>query len=148
MPKKKEPTPAPAQEPAPKKPRKKATPKGPTSQQYITELKQMVEQRTGRPFEMWLTPQLRTTAMNMVILDRVQAQLEKDNVSSSMTGSMGQQKIESNPLFVTYDKLQRTLLMQFEALGLNYNTAKGKVVPPDGDGQAEDDPVLAALMKR
>lgn len=40
---------------------------------------------------------------------------------------MGQMKNEVSPLLPHYDKLQRTLLMQFEALGLNYSTTPSKV---------------------
>jgi hypothetical protein len=40
--------------------------------QYIDELKEMIEKRTGKPFELWLMPQLRATAQNMVLLDRIQ----------------------------------------------------------------------------
>ena len=36
-------------------------------------------------------------------------------------------KFEEHPLLKTYDKLQRTLLLQFEALGLNYKTTPSKV---------------------
>ena len=136
MTKKKTQTPeAPA--PAQKKARKPASKKK-TTRDYIEELKQMIEMRTGRPFELWLTPQLRATAMNLVVLDRVQENLEKENVSASMTGSMGQQKIESNPLFVTYDKIQRTLLSQFEALGLSYTS---KIKDQDGNGDKPSDPM-------
>lgn len=138
----------PEKTPAPKKPRKKAAPKGPTVLEYIEELKKMVETRTGRPFEIWLLPQARLTAMNLVILDGIQFDIEHGERYYSMQGSMGQQKIESNPLYVTYDKLQRTLTMQLSALGLNHNTAKGKVSTAEGESQMDDDPVLAALMKR
>ena len=121
-----------------------------TVDEYIDELKKMVEMRTKQPFDLWLLPQLRVTAMNMVILDRIQDELSKANVTDSMTGSMGQQKISVNPLFDKYDKLQRTLISQFQALGLNYNTAKGKVATSQvttASGDAED-PVLAALRMK
>jgi ribosomal protein S19E (S16A) len=67
-----------------------------------------------------------------------------------MTGSMGKQKIDVNPLLLQSDKCQRTLLQQFEALGLNYNTAKGKVATQQGGTTTSDvdDPVLAALRMK
>jgi hypothetical protein len=121
--------------------------------QYIDELKEMIEKRTGKPFELWLMPQLRATAQNMVLLDRIQEAIAlEDDLTTSMTGSMGQQKIDVNPLLLQSDKCQRTLLQQFEALGLNYNTAKGKVATNGGSAgdnpAANDDPVLAALLNK
>lgn len=121
--------------------------------QYIDELKEMIEKRTGKPFELWLMPQLRATAQNMVLLDRIQEAIAlEDDLTTSMTGSMGQQKIDVNPLLLQSDKCQRTLLQQFEALGLNYNTAKGKVATNGGSASenpaANDDPVLAALLSK
>ena len=98
-----------------------------TAIEYTDELKEMVELRTKKPFEVWLVPQLRATAMNTVILDRVQDTLATAAITIFTNGSMGQPKQEVNPLIDKYDKLQRTLMLQFEALGLNYNTAKGKV---------------------
>ena len=121
--------------------------------QYIDELKEMIEKRTGKPFELWLMPQLRATAQNMVLLDRIQEAIAlEDDLTTSMTGSMGQQKIDVNPLLLQSDKCQRTLLQQFEALGLNYNTSKGKVATNGGSASenpaANDDPVLAALLNK
>ena len=122
-------------------------------QQYIKELQDMIQKRTGKPFELWLMPQLRATAQNMVLLDRIQEAIAlEDDLTTSMTGSMGQQKIDVNPLLLQSDKCQRTLLQQFEALGLNYNTAKGKVATNGGSAAdnpaANDDPVLAALLNK
>ena len=122
-----------------------------SAKEYIEELKEMIKLRTGKEFELWLMPQLRATAQNMVLLDRIQEQIAiEDDLTTSMTGSMGQQKIDVNPLLLQSDKCQRTLLQQFEALGLNYNTAKGKVATSHGttaSGDAED-PVLAALRMK
>ena len=115
--------------------------------EYIEELKQMIELRTGKPFELWLMPQLRATAQNMVLLDRIQEAIAlEDDLTTSMTGSMGQQKIDVNPLLLQSDKCQRTLLQQFEALGLNYNTAKGKVQGEGGGGATSADDPLAQLL--
>ena len=36
-------------------------------------------------------------------------------------------KREVSPLLPYYDKMQRTLMLQFEALGLNYKTTPSKV---------------------
>ena len=115
--------------------------KSKTTQDYIEELKGSIEQKTSAGFDPWLMPMLRATAMNMVILDKMQAQLEKENITNSMTGSMGQQKIDVHPLLDKYDKMQNTLVRQFEALGL---TAKGKT-GAGGGSDDDNDPVLSML---
>ena len=58
---------------------------------------------------------------------------------------MGQNKNDLNPLLAPYDKMQRTLLMQFEALGLNYSTTPSKVKEDTKKGMDERDP-LAKMM--
>lgn len=119
-----------------------------TVDEYIDELKKMVELRTGKAFDPWLLPQLRATAMGMMMLDKIQDKLADSEITILMTGSMGQQKTEVNPLLDKYINFQRTLISQFQALGLNYNTAKGKIGGAAGDDGEDDDPVLAALTKK
>ena len=102
--------------------------KAKTAKQYEAELRRMIKARTGADCEPWLTPQIRTTAMNMVMLDKIQDELlDMDSLITPVPGSMGQLKNEVSPLLPHYDKTQRTLLMQFEALGLNYSTTPRKV---------------------
>lgn len=115
-----------------------------TTQDYIEELRQMVEHRSENGFEPWLMPMLRACAMNMVILDKMQEKLEEEEITCSMTGSMGQQKIDVHPLLDKYDKMQNTLIRQYEALGL---TAKGKATANGGES-GDEDPVLAMLSKK
>ena len=100
-----------------------------TAHAYELELRKMIEARTGAKMELWLMPQVRATAMNEVMLDKVQDALinGKRKVADWNDGSTGQMKFEAHPLLPHYDKLQRTLLMQFEALGLNYSTTPSKV---------------------
>ena len=99
-----------------------------TAHAYELELRKMIESRTGAKMEAWLLPQVRATAMNMVMLDKIQEEmLEEDSLVTLVPGSMGQMKNEVTPLLPHYDKLQRTLLMQLEALGLNYSTTPSKV---------------------
>jgi phage terminase small subunit len=116
------------------------------TKEYVEELKQMIELRTGKPFEIWLMPSVRTTAMNMAFLDRLQDQVMEVDLTTSMTGSMGQQKIEVNPLIDKYNNTVNTLIKLFKALGLSYDTASGKIASAD-DGD-NDDPVLAALKHK
>jgi len=100
-----------------------------TAHAYELELRKMIEARTGAKMEMWLLPQVRATAMNEVMLDKIQDALTNGTrkLADWNDGSTGQKKYEAHPLLPHYDKLQRTLLMQFEALGLNYSTTPSKV---------------------
>ena len=100
-----------------------------TAHAYELELRKMIESRTGAKMEMWLLPQVRATAMNEVMLDQIQEELTNGTrrLADWGDGSTGQMKFEAHPLLPHYDKLQRTLLMQFEALGLNYSTTPSKV---------------------
>ena len=112
------------------------------TQEYIDELKKMIEIRQGK-----LLPSVRSTAMNMAFVERLQEELMKAELTTSMTGSMGQQKIEVNPLIDKLNNQLNTLVKQFKSLGLSYDTAKGKM-GASADGDEDDDPVLAALKKR
>ena len=99
-----------------------------TAHAYELELRKMIKSRTGADMEPWLLPQVRATASNMVMLDKVQAELEDTSrLVTLMPGSTAQIKNEVNPLLPYYDKMQRTLMLQFEAIGLNYKTTPSKV---------------------
>ena len=99
-----------------------------TAHSYELELRKMIKSRTGADMEPWLLPQVRATASNMVMLDKVQAELEAtDSLVTLVSGSMSQIKNEVSPLLPYYDKMQRTLMLQFEAIGLNYKTTPSKV---------------------
>lgn len=122
---------------------KKKTAKG-----YEKELRDMIETRTGAECEAWLTPQIRTTAMNEVMLDKVHDELLDTSLIQLVPGSMGQMKNEVSPLLPHYDKLQRTLLMQFEALGLNYSTTPSKVKEDTKKGvDAERDGLMSRISE-
>jgi hypothetical protein len=107
---------------------------------YELELRKMIKERTGADCEVWLYPQVRATAGNMVVLDKVQEEvLGLGSLTKSVTGSTGQQKIVVDPLIPYYDKMQRTLMLQFEALGLNYKTMPSKVNEPTKKGGGDHD---------
>jgi hypothetical protein len=119
-----------------------------TIEDYIEEIKEMIEQRTGRPYDRWYDMQVRATAMNMVVIDKLQAEIDKCDVTLSMAGSMGQQKIEMNPVFEKYIRAQTLLMNQLGSLGLNNSGTKGKAGGPGGDSSDEEDPVLALLTQK
>ena len=109
---------------------------------YELEIKKMIIERLGK-FDIWLMPQVRATAMNMVMLDKVQETLSDDDTDLMITasGSMGQMKQDAHPLLAHYDKLQRTLIQQFQALSLNYNATPSKVKESVKQGVDEEDPM-------
>ena len=115
-----------------------------TAHAYELELRKMIEARTGAKMEVWLLPQVRATAMNQVMLDKIQEELinGQKKLADYYDGSTGQMKFEEHPLLKTYDKLQRTLLLQFEALGLNYKTTPSKVKEDTKKGVDDDDPMV------
>ena len=118
-----------------------------TAHAYELELRKMIKSRTGADCEAWLTPQIRATAMNMVMLDKIQDELtDMDSLITPVPGSMGQLKNEVSPLLPHYDKTQRTLLMQFEALGLNYSTTPSKVKEDTKKGVDAEKDGLANML--
>ena len=118
-----------------------------TAKQYEAELRRMIKARTGADCEAWLIPQIRATAMNMVMLDKIQNELtDMDSLITPVPGSMGQLKNEVSPLLPHYDKTQRTLLMQFEALGLNYSTTPSKVKEDTKKGVDAEKDGLANML--
>lgn len=94
---------------------------------YEIELRKLIKERTGEDCEPWIVPQIRSTAKNEFILDKVTEEITNGTLTQVSTGSAGQQKIDVSPLLPYFDKLNRTLIAQFEALGLNYNTTPSKV---------------------
>lgn len=109
---------------------------------YELEIKKMIIERLGK-FDIWLLPQVRATAMNMVMLDKLQETLSDDDTDLMITasGSMGQMKQDAHPLLAHYDKMQRTLIQQFQALSLNYNATPSKVKESVKQGVDEEDPM-------
>ena len=121
-----------------------------TAKQYEAELRRMIKARTGADCEPWLAPQIRTTAMNQVMLAQIQDELTngKRKLADWNDGSTGQMKFEAHPLLPHYDKLQRTLLMQFEAIGLNYSTTPSKVKEDTKKGvDAEKDGLMSRISE-
>ena len=115
--------------------------KAKTAHAYELEIKKMIEKRNGE-FDVWLIPQLRTTALNCVMLDKIHDELcSEHSLLITSSGSMDQVKYEAHPLLAHYDKLQRTLLQHFEALGLNYRATPSKINETTRKGVEESDPM-------
>ncbi len=107
--------------------------------QYELELKRLIKDRTGKDFEPWLLPQVRAAAKNEYMIEKVLDELDNSDLTTIGIGSTGQQKQEVNPLLPYFDKLNRTLIAQFEALGLNYNTTPSKVTENTKQGGTDQD---------
>lgn len=113
---------------------------------YMEELKSMIKSRTGAECEPWLISQIRVTAYNMVVLDKVMDELVSLNkLVTEVTGSRSQEKTEVTPLLSLFDKLQRTLILQYEALGLNYKTTPSKVKEDTRKGVSESDGLMKVM---
>jgi len=111
-------------------------------QAYEKEIVKMIEARNGA-FDNWLTPQVEGAAMNRVILAQIHTEITgAKSLTITVSGSMGQEKREPHPLLAVYDKMQRTLLQQYAALGLNYNATPSKINEPTGKAAKEDDPLV------
>ena len=109
---------------------------------YKKEIVKMIEARNGG-FDNWLTPQVEGAAMNRVILAQLHTEIAKEkSLTFTVSGSMGQEKREPHPLLAVYDKMQRTLLQQYAALGLNYNATPSKINEPTGKAVKENDPMM------
>ena len=118
-----------------------------TAHAYELELRKMIKSRTGADMEAWLLPQVRATAANMAMLDKVQQELlDTEDLVKPMPGSMSQIKNEVNPLLPYYDKMQRTLMLQFEAIGLNYKTTPSKVKEDTKKGVDAEKDGLANML--
>ena len=104
-----------------------------SAQDYEEEIKQMIIECKGE-CKLWYMLQIRSTAMNLAILDRVQKEiLSAKDLIKTKSGSTGQIKSEVNPLLPYYDRLQNTLLKQFKALGLQMDA------PDSSDDDKEQD---------
>lgn len=104
-----------------------------SAQDYEEEIKQMIIECKGE-CKLWYMLQIRSTAMNLAILDRVQREiLSAKDLIKTKSGSTGQIKSEVNPLLPYYDRLQNTLLKQFKALGLQMDA------PDSSDDDKEQD---------
>lgn len=108
-----------------------------TAHAYELEIKRMIVSRLKK-CEDWLKPQIEATAMNRVMIDKIQKELiDRESLLMVLPGSTGQMKQDAHPLLSHYKELQRTLLLQYEALGLSYKSKptnlKEPVTPNDGE---------------
>ena len=95
---------------------------------YENLLISMIEKRTGTEFDEFLIPQVSACAQTWMMMNRVYRDLMKEKkLISTVLGSQMQQKEDVNPLLPYYLKLQAELRLQFQALGLNWNSTPSKI---------------------
>ena len=95
---------------------------------YENLLISMIEKRTGTEFDEFLLPQVSACAQTWMMQNRVYRDLMKaKTLVDTVWGSQNQQKDEVNPLLPYYLKLQAELRLQFQALGLNWNSTPSKI---------------------
>lgn len=113
--------------------------------QYAEEIKALIKERTGEECKLWLLPQIEATAKTRALLDKVLDELIASPLLLIVPGSKAQIKKEAHPLLPYYDKLQRTLLIQYEALGLNFKTTPAKVREDARKETDKADPLVELL---
>ena len=94
---------------------------------YEKELKNMIESRTGKKFDPFLLPQVKAAAGMMRMIDKIDEQLDKEDLTYLEVGSAEQMKKVVNPLLSVYDKSQRTLNQLLTSLGLTYGATPSKI---------------------
>ena len=94
---------------------------------YEKELKDMIESRTGKKFDPFLLPQVKAAAGMMRMIDKIDEQLDKEDLTYLEVGSAEQTKKVVNPLLSVYDKSQRTLNQLLTSLGLTYGATPSKI---------------------
>ena len=94
---------------------------------YEKELKDMIESRTGKKFDPFLLPQVKAAAGMMRMIDKIDEQLDEEDLIYLEVGSAEQMKKVVNPLLSVYDKSQRTLNQLLTSLGLTYGATPSKI---------------------
>ena len=94
---------------------------------YEKELKDMIESRTGKKFDPFLLPQVKAAAGMMRMIDKIDDQIDSEDMTYMEVGSTGQAKKVVNPLLPVYDKCQRTLNQLLTSLGLTYGATPSKI---------------------
>ena len=72
-----------------------------TTKQYESKLKKLIADRTGSSYEPWMDLTVRSAAMCLVTLDKMQEELEKAPFVIMETNSQGAPKPLPNPLVAT-----------------------------------------------
>lgn len=109
---------------------------------YERTLRKKVVLRTGTEFEEWLEPQLHAAALCLQMLEKVHEEIISGDLVKERLGSKDQWMTELNPLVPTYKELQRTMILHYEALGLNYKSTPSKMNESTKKGVDDTDPMV------
>lgn len=111
-------------------------------------LVRMICERTKSEFDEFLRPSVQAAAQCWEMLDKINKELKKlKSLTTVEMGSQFQQKTVVHPLLAQYDKMHRTLMLHFEALGLNYKTTPSKITESTTKGVNEDNDPMAKFFK-
>jgi len=114
---------------------------------YENLLISMIEKRTGAEFDEFLIPQVSACAQTWMMMNRVHKDLMKEkSLTDLVEGSKMQYKNEVNPLLPYYLKLQAELRLQFQALGLNWNSTPSKIKEDVKKGVDTEKDGLSSLL--
>ena len=114
---------------------------------YENLLISMIEKRTGAEFDEFLIPQVSACAQTWMMVNRVYRDLMKaKTLVDTVWGSQNQQKDEVNPLLPYYLKLQAELRLQFQSLGLNWNSTPSKIKEDTKKGVDTEKDGLSKLL--
>jgi len=114
---------------------------------YENLLISMIEKRTGAEFDEFLLPQVSACAQTWMMMNRVYRDLMKaKTLVDTVWGCQNQQKDEVNPLLPYYLKLQAELRLQFQALGLNWNSTPSKIKEDTRKGVETENDRLSSLL--
>ena len=94
---------------------------------FEKELRSMIESRTGKAFEAFLSPQVKAAAGMMRMIEKIEEKLEVEDMTYMEVGSTGQAKKVINPLLAQYVRCQRALNTVLTTLGLTYGATPSKI---------------------
>lgn len=107
---------------------------------YEDMLSEMVcRRRNVSEVEPWLVGQIHTAAMNLQMLDKIHGELMASSLTEEcMTG------MKPHPLIPMFKDLQRSMILGYKALGLNFEAAPKRMTESGAkDGHDGSDPLLA-----
>ena len=107
----------------------------------------IMQRRNIDGVEPWLEAQLEAAAMNWQMVAKLHDELCKGQMLSYENGSSGQTKAVANPLLTMYKELQRTHVLNMEALGLNFRTLPKKMTESGAKHGTESDDPLTELLR-
>ena len=117
--------------------------------QYERELrKEVCERKKLEACPAWLNGLVHDAAVCCVMRDKLERELLSSDLTMMVVGSMGQTKMEVNPLLPHLDKVNRTLLQMRESLGLSYTATPSKMNESTEEGGSEDKVAAAVLAGR